>query len=87
MDDKKQFYIEDVRQWVRDYRQMMARAESLTGQWGALYNTLLVDDDMPDGVITDGTSQLSSFATVVGNLGTLTADYDAGIDTNFERVA
>lgn len=87
MDDKKQQYIADFRQWVRDYQQMMSRAAALNNQWNALYTTLLADDDMPDGVIADATDQLSAFVTAISNMQTIEAAYDGGIDTNFERVA
>ena len=87
MDDKKQQYIADVRTWVGQYRDLIANGVSLTQQWGALYSSIVTDEDMPDGIISDGTSQLSAFTTAVANMLTLIAGYDAGLDTNFEQVA
>ena len=85
--EKKQSYIEDVRQFVRDYGAMMARAQALGGQWSALLSTIITEDDMPGGIVSDGTSRLSAFTSVIGNMATLVTTYDAGLDTNFERVA
>ena len=85
--EKKQSYIENVRQFMRDYGAMMARAQALGGQWSALLNQIITEEDMPGGIISDATSRLSSFATVISNMTTLVTTYDAGLDTNFERVA
>ncbi len=87
MDEKKQAYIEIVRAIARAYRDLAGQMAEVDGQWSALYSTIITDDDMPGGIVSDGTSQLSSFTTVIANFGTLVTAYDAGIDTNFERVA
>ena len=87
MDEKKQAYIEEARAWARGYRASMEQAVALGDQWEALYSSIVTDEDMPGGVISDGTSQLSSFATLVANMGTLATAFDAGLDTVVERVA
>lgn len=85
MDDKKQQYIADFRQWVRDYQQIMQRAWTLNNNYG-LYSSLLTETDMPASII-DNTDKLTSFISAFANLQSTFATYDAGIDDNFERVA
>ena len=85
MDDKKQQYIADFRQWIRDYQQMMQRAWELNNNYG-LYSSILTEEDMPDAIISNP-DKLTSFVSAFANLQSIFSNYDAGIDDNFERVA
>jgi hypothetical protein len=92
MDEKKAQFVADVRQLIRDYQQWIRRADALcgasAGSWGALYSSILGEDDIPDAIIPDGeATKLDTLATAIGNAQTMLANYAAGIDTNFERVA
>ena len=92
MDEKKQQFIENFRQLVRDYQQIMERADALAGSdagaWGALYSSIITNDDMPGGIIpADGSTALDAFTTAISNLQSMLTSYAGGIDTNFERVA
>jgi len=85
MDDKKQQYVADFRQWVRDYQQIMQRAWTLNNNYG-LYGSLLIETDMPESIIGNP-DRLTSFISAFANLQGIFASYDTGIDDNFERVA
>lgn len=85
MDDKKQQYIADFRQWIRYYQKMMQRAWLLNDNYG-LYSVLLTEADMPNAII-DNPNKLTAFISAFANLQSIFNNYDSGIDDNFERVA
>ena len=83
-------FIEDVRQFARDYRLMMERAHSLTERWETLYGTLIDEasfDPEHLGIVPTDEARLASFTMVIGNMGTLYTTFDGGMDTNLEKVA
>lgn len=92
-DNQKQSdFISSVRQFVTAYRKVMADAGELSNRWGALYSTILTEEDFANGneaVIPSGDpeSRLTSLDSVMANINTMLSVFDAGIDTNFERVS
>jgi hypothetical protein len=83
-------FIEDVRQFARDYRLMMERAHSLTERWETLFQSLIDEasfDPEHLGIVPTNESRLTSFTSVISNLGTLYTTFDGGTDTNLEKVA
>lgn len=92
MEDKKQQFIADVRQLARDYKLIMNRAGALldqdSGEWSALYSTIISNDDLPDAIIPETESdKLATLTNVISNFQTMLQNFAAGIDTNIERVA
>ena len=92
MDDKKQQFIADVRQLARDYKLIMNRVDALldasAGEWGALYQSLITNDDLPDAIIPESESdKLATFTNLIASFQTMLQNYANGIDTNIERVA
>lgn len=85
--DKHINFIDEVRQFVSIYREMIKTGNALVERWESLYNTDIQEDDISIQVVSDGTSRLSAFSAAIGNIQTICTDFDNGIDTNFERVS
>ena len=89
MAEKKLTYIEEVRQWQRDYQQMMQRAWTLQNRYG-LYQNDILEEDMPGDIIPSNEqgdeTRKRAFVDAFANIQSIFSAYDAGIDDNFERV-
>ena len=84
----KELFLTDVEGFVHDYRAIMARAEGLENRWSALLGSEITADDLTaKDYFEEGGSKLTALTSVVGNIGSLATTYDAGIDTNFGRIA
>ena len=84
----KELFLSDVEGFVHDYRAIMARAEGLENRWSALLGSEIVDADLAEkDYFTEGGDKITALTSVIGNIGALHTTYDAGIDTNFGRIA
>lgn len=81
-------FITKVRQLAREYEALMVEARGITGEWNALYNTMLFDTEFTGENldIVPNPSYTQSITDAIGNLTTIISAWDAGINTNFERV-
>lgn len=82
-------FVDEVRSFARSYRALIEQADALTNRWASLYNTIVDESDMPDAIIPSGdpATRLASFMDAISNINTIISDFDAGIDTNFERIS
>lgn len=82
-------FIDEGRDLARRYREIVDELQDYAKRWGALYGSILVESDMPEQIIPSGTpaTRLNSYNDVVGNMESIITTFDAGQDTNFERVS
>lgn len=84
-------YIDEVIVWARDYRSIIDRGRSLSARWGALIGAIIQETDFegyankitPTG---DPGTMKDSLLAVVGNIDIIASAFDAGIDTNVEKI-
>lgn len=85
---KQSDFITRTRRVINQYTDWVKEANEIMEEWESLYNALIVEEDFIGSnldIIPDGT-RLVALTTAIGNISTILTNYDAGIDTNFERV-
>lgn len=89
MENQKQVdFISKVRQLSTQYRNLIGELDEMSNQWNALYGSLVAEADFESGnmAVIPNPTRLQSLTDVIGNMQTIVSTFDAGIDTNFERV-
>lgn len=90
--DKQSDFITRTRQAAAQYQALIEQLRALDNEWGALYNSILSEDDfmgsnlavIPSG---DPATRLTSLTTAISNFESIISAYDAGVDTNLERIS
>ena len=89
---KQSDFITVARQRAAAYQALIEDMRATINDWSALYNSILTEEDFVganEAVIPSGDppTRLASLVTAISNFESIIASYDAGINTNFERVS
>lgn len=92
--DKQQNFISDARQLATRYRDIVNELNALSEAYESLYVNILTEEDftgenmavIPYSPDTNPATRLASLVAVIGNMQTIVSTFDAGQDTNFERI-
>lgn len=87
--DKQAQFVNEVRQWATSYRELLTEGRDVIAQWNALYNTSVLEQDCEQGTnvqMVPNVTRKQSVVDVIANISSILSAFDAGMNTNFERI-